>query len=137
MTGLNVNSVASDVHSYNRLDMFNIIKEVKRKYPFNIISMTEKEWTKILTEDFITMEVNQDTNSSQFRPCRSEQASPTTDWTLSWSLCRQPGLPPDMASFLWKMLHNLLGTQERLHRLGSSPSALCKYPPQDLSGMSF
>ena len=35
-------------------------------------------------------------------------------------------IPLDMASFLWKMLHNLLSTQERLHRLGSSPSALCK-----------
>ena len=88
--------------------------------------MTEKKWTKILTEDFITMEVNQDTNSSQFRQCRSELASPTTDWTLSWTLCRRPGIPPDMASFLWKMLHNLFSTQERLHRLGYSPSALCK-----------
>ena len=71
------------------------------------------------------MEVNQD-NVSEFRPCKVELASPRTDWTLSWFLCRQQGILPDMASFLWKMLHNLLGTQERLHRLGSSPSALCK-----------
>ena len=88
--------------------------------------MSEGDWTKLLTNEFITMELNNVTSTDQFRPSRAELASPTTDWTLSWSLCRQPGIPPDMTAFLWKMLHQLLGTQERLHRLGSSPSSICK-----------
>ena len=121
-----VPGVPNQLPPYFTEDFFHIIREVKRKYPFNILTMTERDWNRTLTEDFITMELNQATNSNQFRPCRSELASPTTDWALSWFLCRQPGIPPDMATFLWKMLHNLLSTQERLHRLGSSPSALCK-----------
>ena len=111
---------------YFTRELFNIIKMVKSKYSANIITMSEKDWTQILTKDFITMEVNQATNTSSFKACRAGLASPNTDWTHSWSLCRQPGIPPDMASFLWKMLHNLLGTQERLNRLGSSPTPTCK-----------
>ena len=81
------------------------------------------------------MELNNVSNMSHFRPCRAEIASPTTDWALSWSLCRQSGIPPDMTSFLWKMLHQLLGTQERLHRLGSTPSSLCKLCKQETGSL--
>ena len=35
-------------------------------------------------------------------------------------------MPPHLASFVWKLLHDLLCTQERLHRVGSSPSSSCK-----------
>ena len=121
-----VPGVPSQLPPYLTKDFFNLIKEMKRKHPIDIITMAERDWTKLLTEEFITMQVNQESNTSEFRACKAELASPSTDWTLSWFLCRQQGIPPDMATFLWKMLHNLLGTQERLHRLGSSPSALCK-----------
>ena len=121
-----VPGLPSQLPPYLTKDFFNLIKEMKMKHSVDIITLAERDWTKILTEEFITMEVNQESNTSEFRPCKAELASPSTDWTLSWFLCRQQGIPPDMASFLWKMLHNLLGTQERMHRLGSSPSALCK-----------
>ena len=88
--------------------------------------MTEGDWTKLLTKEHVTMELSNVSNAMQFRPCRAEIASPTTDWALSWSLSRLSGIPPDMTAFLWKMLHQLLSTQERLHRLGSSPSSSCK-----------
>ena len=111
---------------YFSKDFFKLIRDLKSRHALDITTMTERDWTILLTEEFITMEEDQETNTSVFRSCRAELASPNTAWTLSWSLCRQQGIPPDMASFLWKMLHNLLSTQERLHRLGSSPSALCK-----------
>ena len=61
-----------------------------------------------------------------FVPCRAEVLSPTTDWELSWSNCRQPGVSTELASFLWLMLHNLLSTQARLHRMGAVRTAKCK-----------
>ena len=61
-----------------------------------------------------------------FRPSKAELASPGNDWELSWFLARQPGIPPELTSFLWKMLLNLLSTQQRLHRVGASVSPLCK-----------
>ena len=45
---------------------------------------------------------------------------------MSLTPCRQKGLAPDLSSFLWKMLLDLLCTQQRLNRIGASPSDLCK-----------
>ena len=72
------------------------------------------------------MEANVDNELKQFRPCKAELASPTTDWTFSWSMCRQPGLSPELSSFLWKMMLDLLSTQQKLNKMGSTPSPLCK-----------
>ena len=68
---------------YFTRELFNIIKMVKSKYSANIITMSEKDWTQILTKDFITMEVNQATNTSSFKACRAKLASPNTDWNNS------------------------------------------------------
>ena len=40
-------------------------------------------------------------------------------------------MPPELSSFVWKMLHNLLCTQERLHRMGASLTPLCKLCSQE------
>ena len=76
---------------------------VKEETPLNIVTMAEKDWTRLLTEDFLTMTAVSDSGQQQFTPCRAERASPTTDWTRCWSACRQPGIPPDLASFMWLM----------------------------------
>ena len=62
----------------------------------------------------------------KFLPCKPETLFPNTDWDLSWSLCRQPGLSPHLSSFLWKLLLNLLCTQDKLYRMGTTPSPICK-----------
>ena len=62
----------------------------------------------------------------EMRKCKAELDSPDTDWPISWSICRQPGVPPDLASFLWKVMLNILPTQERLHRMKISEVADCK-----------
>ena len=40
-----------------------------------------------------------------------------TVWSLTWNLANSKGLNPEEKSFLWKMLHNILPTQERLFHL--------------------
>ena len=44
--------------------------------------------------------------------CRVERASPGTDWENSWRLARLPGLGPDNIYFLFKLMHEILTTQE-------------------------
>ena len=88
--------------------------------------MSEKDWSRLLTEDNVTMQANPVSGRREFCPSRAELLSPATDWELSWSVCRQKGLPPDLSSFLWKLLHGLLLPQEKLHRMGVSLSSLCK-----------
>ena len=81
-------------------DLFTIIRKVKTDTPINIVTMSERDWSRLLTEHYVTMRVNPDSGVSEFLPCKAELASPTTDWELSWFLCRQQGLPPDLSSFL-------------------------------------
>ena len=83
--------------------MFSTIKKVKDDSPLNIVTMTEKDWTRLLTEDHITMPLLETTEQRKFLPRRTELASPTSNWSLSWSACRQPVVPSQLVSFLWHM----------------------------------
>ena len=68
---------------YFSQDFFDIIKKVKSESPLNIVTMTEKDWTRLLTEDYITMVENVDSGVREYRLCKPELRSPTTDWPLS------------------------------------------------------
>ena len=119
---------------YLSMEVFSIIRKAKEETPLNIISMGESEWTRLLTEESVTMTAVSDTGQQQFTPCRAELASPSTDWPRCWAACRQPGIPPDFASFLWLMMHDLLSTQVKLHRMGSTRSPKCKMQHCDEDG---
>ena len=58
---------------------------------------------------------------------KAELRSPGTDWELSWSLSRLKGLGSEAASFLWKLLHCILPTEERLSRILPNSSPSCKF----------
>ena len=125
--GEDVDGVPDPPPPYISQELLTIIRTVKEASSLNIVKMSEKDWTRLLTEDHVTMSGSDTgTDERHFIPCRAETASPSTDWALSWMACRQPGIPPDLASFLWKMLHDLLPTQSKLHRMGSNNSPTCK-----------
>jgi hypothetical protein len=71
------------------------------------------------------------TNSGQkLLPCRAETKHPEIEWEKVWKMAVTPGLPSHHLSFLWKMLHDLIPSQERLFRLkmpnvNSSTCTLC------------
>ena len=46
-----------------------------------------------------------------------ELKHPNVDWERTWSLAVIDGLESENYSFLWKLVHNLLPTQERLHKI--------------------
>ena len=122
----NVQGAPTQLPPYFSQDFFDAIKRVKDATPSRIETLTERNWFTLLTEDNVTMEENLGERRREFRPCKAELASPSTDWTLSWSLCRQPGLSPELSSFLWKMLLDLLSTQQKLNKMGASLSPICK-----------
>ena len=59
---------------------------------------------------------------------RAELAFPGTDWENSWRLARLGGLGSEHISFLFKLLHQILPTNERLNRTRNEASPLCKAP---------
>ena len=108
-------------------EFFAKIRQVHVETPLNVSRMSEKEWYQVLLEDNCTMMVDIEGNSSN-KMCRVERASPEADWENSWRLARLPGLGPDNISFLFKMMHDLLPTQERVARTKPRPSPTCPMP---------
>ena len=64
--------------------------------------------------------------SRQLIPCRVETKYPENDWESIWSRARLQGLGPELVSFLFKVLHDLLPTQERLSRTSPGENGMCK-----------
>ena len=62
----------------------------------------------------------------QVVPCRTEIKNPEFDWDSIWSRARLAGLGSESTSFLFKVMHDLLPTQERLSRTSSTVSGQCK-----------
>ena len=77
-----------------------------------------------LLEEYFTMEMGE--SRKKCIKCRVERSSPDTDWDNSWRLARLPGLGPDNISFLFRMLHQTLPTQERVARTKPNQSSICK-----------
>ena len=119
---------------------FSCIKWVKENTPLNISTMSTAQWYRALLEREVTM-AEGDNNTMEFIKSRVELASPDTDWEESWRRARLKGLGPEVTSFLWKLLHKLLPTEQRLARILPNTSDLCKYcpnpPPADLHHCFF
>ena len=95
---------------------FSQIKQVKEMGLLNIKTMDSASWYRVLLESSITHTVSAD-GVQVLKPCRIETKNPGIDWEKTWSLAVTPGLPSEQTSFLWKMIHDLLPTRERLFRL--------------------
>ena len=106
------------------LDFFRKIREVHIQTPLNITTMTEKQWYRIYLEDSTMQELT--AGEVSYIPTRLELASPETDWENSWRLARLKGLGPEHGSFLFKLLHKLLVTKERLNRTNQLASSICQ-----------
>ena len=63
----------------------------------------------------------------EYIKAKAELASPDTDWETSWRRARLKGLGTEATSFLWKMLHNILPTEQRLARILPNQSQNCKF----------
>ena len=94
---------------------FEYMREVKQEGLLNLKTMSSGMWYRVLLENHVTHEL---TNSRmKLKPCKAESNNPDVDWEKVWTFAVTPGLPSDLLTFLWKMLHNLLPCQTRLFRL--------------------
>ena len=58
-------------------------------------------------------------------PCKVELHHPNVFWSESYRISRLHGLSPASKSFLFKLMHCLLPSKERLHHLTPTTSPLC------------
>ena len=103
---------------------FSRIQQVHENSPLNITRMTLKQWYLLLLEDLVLM--NDTAGQREYLPSKVEQLHPDVDWTNTWRLARLPGLGSEHCSFLFRLLHNLLPTRERLNRINSSSTITCR-----------
>ena len=92
--------------------------------------MTSKAWYQFLLNKSILQEqiVDPDGNTQwENRKVKAELLRPDLDWEALWRRARQRGLSNTARTFLWRMLHNLLPTGERLNRIlpRTNPSNIC------------
>ena len=114
---------------YNE-NFFALIRKVHYETPLNVLKMSERQWYTHLLEDQVIKEIKED-GEEVYKPCRVEVASPTTNWENTWRLARLTGLGPKNVSFLFRLLHHTLPTQERIARIRPGSSSACKAPGCD------
>ena len=101
-------------------DFFSLIRQVHLNSSLNIFHMSEKMWYRLLLEDYCIME------EGDYIKCRVERMSPNIELDRCWALVRLPGLGPENISFLFKLLHQILPTQERVARTKPNTSPNCR-----------
>ena len=102
---------------YYDQNFFSTIKHYKDTSPLNIALLSTKQWYRLLLEDRVLMSQATDTSPPALLPVRAETLHPSTDWPTTWSLARTKGLGSELTAFLFRLLHHLLPTQDRVHRI--------------------
>ena len=92
----------------------------------NIIDMTTKQWYHYLINKDFLKDVKDD-GTEVFYLCRAERNSPGIDWKTTWSKVKYPFLSSSTATFLWKLLHDLLPTEERLSTTLGNTTSTCRF----------
>ena len=59
------------------------------------------------------------------RLCKVEEREPQHDWIRAFSLARLKGFSPEVKSFNFKLLHQLLPCRERLNQMVPATSPVC------------
>ena len=111
-----------DIPPYFRGDFFPAIQRINAS-PLNVAKIGLKEIYRFLVEE-VTMK--EDTAGTQtLRPLRVELIYTANQWDRTWNMARQSKLGPSLTSFLFKLLHQILPTAERVSRILPNQSPNC------------
>ena len=111
-----------DIPPYFKGDFFPAIKRIHAS-PLNVANISLKNIYRFLLEE-ITM-TEDESGSQTLTPLRIELANPANQWDRSWEMARQNMLGPTLTTFLFKLLHQILPTAERVSRILPNQSHFC------------
>jgi exonuclease III len=109
---------------YFRGAFFPVIRRLHAS-PLGTRFIKVKQIYRFLIEEELMTEEAAGGGPRALLPLRVELSSPGTDWPRSWRLARQRGLGPQLSSFLYKLLHQILPTGERVARILPAASPAC------------
>ena len=110
---------------YYSESFFTTIRKAKDS-GYNIVTMSTRQWYRYLVNDDILKTVQEDGTLSN-RLCRSERLYPEVDWVKTWSKVRFSFFSSSTMSFLFKLLHDILPTEERLNQTIGNNEAICRF----------
>ena len=116
---------------YYNDQFFKTIRKTRDEGLLDIRTMTTSMWYRVLIEENIThTSVN---GKHELIPCRIESLQPSLEWPNIWSLVRTRGLSPQLSSFTWKTIHNLVPSPARLFQINFSnvKSNICQLCPEN------
>ena len=115
---------------------FNIIKHYKNNSTMNIATLSTRQWYRMLLEDRVLMSREDENSVPTLLPIRPELLHSNSDWPSIWARARMKGLGSDLSAFIFRLLHQILPTQERVHRIvgdrGQEVTGLCLHCPQQV-----
>ena len=103
---------------YYDKEFFSLIQHYKETSPMNISTMSTKDWYATLLDDQVLLNPTNDDAPASLIPVRPENLNPNCEWPQIWSNVRSKGLGSELSSFLLKLVHGLLPTQDRIARIG-------------------
>jgi hypothetical protein len=98
---------------YYSKDFFDMLRHLHRTSHVPIGTMTIRQLTRALTEQVTHGAATAD-GPGLLLPVWAERGFPDLDWPRTWRRARLRGLPGDLADHLFRHLHGLLPTQDRL-----------------------
>ena len=110
---------------YDNQSFVEVIKYGKEKTPLNPVSMSIKQWYRLLLEKNVIMRVVDQEDRMELIPCKVEDRQPEVVWPEVYRASRLTGLSPECKSFLFQLVHPLLPSKERIHHLNPNTSPLC------------
>ena len=114
-----------DIPPYYSRFFFNTIRDVVENSPLNPVHMTVKQWYTYLLEINVTMDKVDDEGRMKAKLCKVEEREPDNNWQHSFYLSRLKGLSPQVKSFNFKLLHQILPCKERLSQILPDTSPTC------------
>ena len=90
--------------------------------PLNISKISLKEIYRFLLEE-VTM--RNELGPQTLKPLRAELSCPENQWNRVWPMARKQMLGPNICSFLFKLLHQILPTAQRISRILPNQSQNC------------
>ena len=115
---------------YYNLTFINTILSAKSEGK-DIVGMTTRQWYFYLLEKDVLKTTGED-GSTENVLSKIERKHPEYDWNEVWVKMRLPFLPSNVVSFIWKLIHNILTTEERLNSTLGNISERCRYGCEDL-----
>ena len=86
--------------------------------------MTVKQWYRHLLETNVTMEKLDNEGRMKVKLCKVEEREPDVNWQVIYHMSRLKGHNPQVKSFNFKLVHQLLPCKERLSQILPSSAPL-------------